>query len=123
MLLDLGIRFISFAHGLSKLMPHCLQEEHLMEFCKRAFPRQDRILGFLKGARGGIAPHPLGACLEHVPDHAHRSLHACHKGLFGLRDIDWTVLTLVHDTATLMLGSIGRMMMKVSRVAYRALEL
>jgi len=104
-------------------MPHCLQAAHLMECGKRACPRQARMLGFRKGARGGIAPPPLGACLAHVPDHAHRSLHACHKGLFGLRDIDWTVLTLVHDTATLMLGSIGRMMMKVSRVAYRALEL
>jgi hypothetical protein len=31
-----------------------IQEEHLMEIDKLSFPRKDRILGFLKGARGGI---------------------------------------------------------------------
>jgi hypothetical protein len=35
-----------------------LEEEDLMEIAKLPFPRQDRILGFLKGASGGIYPIP-----------------------------------------------------------------
>src|SRR5215467_4847797 len=103
-------------------MHQCIEEEDLMECCKLAFPHQDRILGFLKGASGGIEPHPLGACLEHLPDHTDRGFQTFQEGLFCLGEIDRTVLTFVNDTTAMILCSIGRMMMNVSRVAYRALE-
>src|SRR6266481_6579190 len=102
-------------------MNQSIQEEHLMEFCKLAFPSKDRILGFIKGASGGIEPHTLGACLDHLPDHADRGFQAFHEGLFRLREIDRTGLTCVNDTATMILCGIGRMISNVSRVAYRAL--
>jgi hypothetical protein len=98
-----------------------LEEEHLMEIDTLSFPRKDRILGFLKGASGGIESHTLGACLEHVPDHADRGFQAFHEGIFCLREIDLTGLTLVNDTATMILCGIERMILNVSRVAYRAL--
>ena len=98
------------------------EEEHLLEIANLSFPRKDRMLGFLKGASCGISSHPLGACLEHLPDHAHRGLQTFHEGLFCLGEIDRTVLTFVNDTATMILCTIGRMIMNVSRVAYRALE-
>jgi hypothetical protein len=31
-----------------------LEEEDLMESAQLSFPRQDRLLGFLKGASGGV---------------------------------------------------------------------
>src|SRR5712691_9293546 len=99
-----------------------IEEEHLMESEKLSFPRKDRILGFLKGPSDGMESHPLGACLEHVPDHAHRGFQTFHEGIFCLGEIDRTVLTFVYDTATMILWGIGRMIFNVSRVASRALE-
>ena len=99
-----------------------IQAEHLIEIEKFSFPSKDRILGFLKGASGGISSHPLGTCLAYLPDHADRSFHAFHEGIFCLGEIGRTVLTFVHDTATMILCSIGRMMSHVRRVAYRALK-
>ena len=99
-----------------------LEEEDLMEIEKLSFPRKDRILGFLKGASGGIESHPLGACLEYVPDHAHRGFQTFHEGIFCLGEIDRTVLTFVYDTTTMILCGIERMIFHVRRVAYRALE-
>jgi hypothetical protein len=78
-----------------------------MEIDQLSFPRQDRMLGFLKGASGSISSHPLRACLAYVPDHADRGLQAFHEGLFGLREIDRTVLAFVNDTATMILCGIG----------------
>src|SRR5215831_9700663 len=94
-----------------------------MEIDKLAFPRQDRILGFLKGARGGIESHPLGACLEYLPDHADRGFQACHEGIFCLGEIDRTVITFVNGAVTMTLCSIGRMRLQDSRVAHWALDL
>ncbi len=93
-----------------------------MESEKRSFPRKDRILGFLKGASGGMESPTLGSCLEHVPDHAHRGFQTFHEGVFWLGEIDRTVLTFVYDTATMILCGIGRMILNVSRVASWALE-
>ena len=104
-------------------MHQCIEEEDLMEIATRSFPRQDRILGFLKGARGGVEPHPLCACLAHLPDHADRSFQACHEGLFCLRKVGRTVRTLVNDPATMMLGGRGRMRVQDRRVAHWALDL
>jgi hypothetical protein len=77
-----------------------------MEIDTLSFPRQDRLLGFLKGARGGMSSHPLSACLEYVPDHTDRGFQACHEGLFGLGERDWTVLTCVNDTVPVILCGI-----------------
>jgi hypothetical protein len=99
-----------------------IQEEHLMEIDKLSFPPKDRILGFLKGASGGISSQTLGACLEHLPDHADRGFQAFQEGIVCLREIDRTVLTFVNGTTTMMLCGIGRMISHVRRVAYRALE-
>src|SRR4029450_1489496 len=99
-----------------------IQEEHLMEIATLSFPRKDRLLGFLKGARGGIESHTLGACLEHLPDHADRGFQAFHEGMFCLREIDRTVLTFVNDTTIMILYGTGRMTFHVRIVAYRALE-
>ncbi len=93
-----------------------------MEIDTLSFPRKDRMLGFLTGASGGIESPTLGACLEHVPDHAERGFQAFHEGLFRLREIDRTGITFVNDTATMILCGRGRMILKVSRVASRALE-
>src|SRR5229473_8719775 len=98
------------------------EEKSLMEIEKLSFPSQDRLLGFLKGASGGIESHPLGACLEHLPDHADRGFQAFHESIFCLREIDRTVLTFVNDTITMILCGRGRMIFHVRRVAYRALE-
>src|SRR5437763_668003 len=38
-----------------------IEKEHPIEIAKLSFPRQDRILGFLKGASGSIEPHTLRA--------------------------------------------------------------
>ena len=100
-----------------------IEEEDLMEIAKLAFPRQDRMLGFLQGASSGVSPHPLGACLDYLPDHADRSFHACHEGLFCLGKVGRTVRTFVKDTATMMLRGIGRMRLQDSRVARWALDL
>jgi len=54
MLLDLGIRCISFDHYLEELMHQRIEKEDLMEIEKLSFPRKDRILGLLKGASGGM---------------------------------------------------------------------
>jgi len=99
------------------------EEEHLLEIAKLSFPRKDRMLGFLKGASCGISSHPLGACLEHLPDHADRGFHACHEGLFRLGKVGRTVCTFVNDTATIMLRGIGRMRLQDSSVARWALDL
>src|SRR5215471_13130991 len=103
-------------------MDHRIEQEHTMEIDKLAFPRQDRILGFLKGARGGISSHPLSACFAYLPDHANRGFQAFHESLFGLGEIDRTVLTFVNDTIPIILCGVGRMISNISRVAYRALE-
>src|SRR5215831_14526903 len=93
-----------------------IEKEHLMEIEKPSFPRQDRILGFLKGARGGISSQPLGAGLEHVPDHADRGVQAFQERIFGLGERGRTVLTFVYDTATMILCGIGRMISNLRRV-------
>ena len=93
-----------------------------MEMAKLSFPRQDRILGFLKGTSGSISSHPVGACLEYLPDHADRGFQALHESLFGLGEIDRTVLTFVNDTVPMTLCRVGRMILNVRRVADRALE-
>jgi hypothetical protein len=100
-----------------------LEEEHLLESEKLSFPRKDRILGFLKGASGGIESHPLGAGLEHLPDHADRGFQTFEEGIFRLGEIGRTVRTFVHDTTTMILCGIGRMILNIKRVAYWALEL
>ena len=82
------------------------EKEDLMEIDKLSFPSQDCILGFLKGASGGIEAHPLGACLDHVPDHADRGFHTFQEGIFCLGERGRTVLTFVHDTATMILCGI-----------------
>jgi hypothetical protein len=99
------------------------EEEHLLEIANLSFPRKDRMLGFLKGASCGISSHPLGACLEHLPDHADRSFQACHEGLFRLGKVARTARTFVNDTAIMMLCGIGRMRLKDSRLARWALDL
>src|SRR6266571_6610164 len=98
-----------------------IQEEHTMEIDKLPFPRKNGILGFLKGASGSIYSHTLGACLEYLPNHADRGFQGFHEGIFGLGEIDRTVLTFVNVTATMILCGIGRMILNVSRVASRAL--
>src|SRR6266700_7743320 len=103
-------------------MPQRREAEHLMESEKRSFPRKERLLGLLKGASDGSESHTLGACLEHVPDHAHRGFQTFHAGIFGLGEIGRTGSTFVNDTATMILCGIGRMILNVSRVASRALE-
>jgi hypothetical protein len=122
MLLSLCLRVISCDHSLSARMHQRRQAEHLLEIATLSFPRKDRMLGCLKGASGGIASQTLGACLEPLPDHADRGFPAVHAGLFRLRAIDRTGITLVNDTATMILCGIGRMLLNISRVAYRALE-
>src|SRR5215467_14127764 len=99
-----------------------IQEEHLMEIAKLSFPHQDRILGFLKGASCDIESHPIGTCLEYLPDHADRGFQALQESLFGLREIDRTVHTFVNDTVPMTLCRVGRMILNIRRVAYRALE-
>ena len=94
-----------------------------MEIDKLSFPRKDRILGFLKGARGSISSHPLGACLQYLPDHADRGFHACHEGLFRLGKVVQTAHTLVNDTAPMMLRCISRMRLQDGRFACWALDL
>jgi len=100
-----------------------LEEEHLLEIEKLSFPRKDRILGFFKGASGGIESHPLGACLEHLPDHADRGFHTFHEGLFRLGKVVQTARTCVNDTAPMMLRCISRMRLKDGRFACWALDL
>src|SRR5262249_26139127 len=111
------------AHGRSKLVDHSLQQEPTMEIDQLSFPSKDGLLGFLKGTRGGIAPHPLGACLDHLPEHADRSFHTCHEGLFGLGKVARAARTFVHDTAPMIRCGIGRMTLKDNRLACWALEL
>src|SRR5215471_20002430 len=98
-----------------------IEEKHLLEIDKLSFPSKDRILGFLKGASGGIEAHPLGACLEHLPDHADRGFQTFQEGIFCLGERGRTGSTCVNDTATMILCGIGRMIMNISRVTYRAL--
>ena len=103
-------------------MNQCIEEEHVLEIDKLSFPRQDRILGLLKGARGGIEPHPLGAGLQHLPDHADRGFQTFKEGIFCLGERGRTGSTFVYDTATMILCGIERMILNISRVTYRALE-
>src|SRR5712691_12286257 len=93
-----------------------------MESDELPLPRKHGIFSFVKGASCGIEPHALHACLDHVPDHAHRGFQTFHEGIFCLGEIDWTVSTFVNDTAAMILCSVGRMILHVRRVAYRALE-
>src|SRR5712691_6935344 len=93
-----------------------------MEIDKLPFPRKNGIFGFVKGASRSIEPHAFCSCLDHVPDHAHRSLQTFHEGLFRLGEIDRTGITFVNYAATMILCSIGRMILHVRRAAYRALE-
>src|SRR5467141_4429955 len=98
------------------------EKEDLMEIDKLSFPSQDRILGFLKGASGGIESHPLGACLAYLPDHADRGFQTFEEGIFRLGEIGRTVLTFVNGTATMILCGIERMISNIKRVTYWALE-
>jgi hypothetical protein len=123
MLLDLCLGFISFDHQREERMPQRLEEADLMESTKLSFPSKDRILGFRKGARGGVEPPPLRACFDHWPDHADRRFQARHEGVFCLGKVGRTVCTLVQDTATMMLRGIGRMSLQDSRGARWALDL
>jgi hypothetical protein len=123
MLLHLRLRVITVDDRRSKLVDHRRQKEDTMKIAPRSFPRQDRILGFLKGASGGVEPHPLRAGLDHLPDHADRRFQACHEGVFCLGKVGRTVRTLVKDTATMRLRGIGRMRWQDSRVARWALAL
>src|SRR4029434_332071 len=100
-----------------------IEEEDLMEITKLSFSSQDRILGFRKGAGGGVYPQPLRACFDHLPDHADRRFQACHEGVFCLGKVGRTVCTFVKDTATMMLRGIGRMRLQDSSVARWALDL
>jgi len=104
-------------------MNQCRQEERLMERSTLAFPSKHRMLGLIKGASGGIESHPLGACLEHLPEHADRGFQACHAGLFRLRKGAKPARTFVNDPAPMMLRGIGRMRLKDSRWAWWALHL
>src|SRR5207249_3108670 len=92
-----------------KLVYHSIQKEHTMKIDKLPFPRKNGIFGFGKGASCSIEPHTFRACLDHVPDHAHRSFQTFHEGLFRLREIDRTGITFVNDAATMILCGIGRM--------------
>src|SRR5262252_3872253 len=123
MLLDLGIRFIAFDHYLEERMHQRIEKEDPMEIEKLSFPSQDRMLGLLKGASGGIEPHPFGTCLDHLPDHAHRGFQPFQEGIVCLRETGRAGSTLVHDTATMILCGRGRIIFNISRVTYRALAL
>src|SRR5438445_13798375 len=94
-----------------------------MEINKLSFPSKDRMLSFLKGASGGMESHPLGACLEYLPNHADRSFQAFHEGLFRLGKIVQTARTFVNDTAPMMLCCISRMILKDRRFACWARDL
>src|SRR6266446_3008845 len=99
-----------------------IEQEHPMEINKFPLPSKDGIFGFSKSASGGIEAHALGACLEYLPNHAHRGLQTFQEGIFGLGERGRTVLTFVHDTATMILCGVGQMKMNIRRVTCRALE-
>src|SRR6266705_933476 len=122
MLLSLGLCVISVDTSLEAFMNQRREDKHLLEIENLSFPRKDRMLGFLKGASGGIASHPLGAGLAYVPDHADRGFPTFEEGIFRLGAIGRTVLTCVNDTATMILCGRGRMILNIKRVTYGALE-
>src|SRR5215831_18658362 len=103
-------------------MPQRVEKEYLREIEQLSFPRKDRLLGLLKGARSSLQPPPLGACLDHLPAHAPRGCQTFQEGRFCFRERGRTGIACVHDTATMILCGIGRMRLNISRVACRALE-
>src|SRR5262252_9667552 len=123
MLLDLVIRSTSGDPYAEESMHQRREQESPMEIEQLAFPRKDRLLGLLKGARGGIEPHPVGTCLDHLPDHAHRGFQPFQEGMFCLRETGRAGSTCVHDTATMILCGRGRIIFNISRVTSRALAL
>jgi len=123
MLLDLCRGVISFSHPREELMNPGREEEDLREIAQLSFPSQDGMRGFLKGARRSMEPHTLGTCFAHLPEHADRSFHAGHEGLFRLGKVARTARTFVKDPATMMLRGIGRVILQDSRVARWALAL
>jgi len=122
MLLDLGLRCISVSHSREALMNHRREQEDRMAIDHLSFPSQEGLLGLLKGASGGMEAQPLGAGLDHVPDHADRGFDTFQEGLCCLGERGRTVLTLVHDTATTILCGRERMIWNLRRVTCRALE-
>src|SRR6267378_1489708 len=111
MLLDLGLRCISFSHSRAALMNHRREPEDRRAIDTLSFPSQDGLLGLL-----------LGAGLDPVPEHADRGFDPFQEGLCCLGERGRTVLTLVHDTATTMLCGRERMIWNLRRVTCRALE-
>jgi len=122
MLLDRGLRCISFSHAREALMNHRREPEDRRAIDTLSFPSQDGLLGLLQGASGGMEAPPLGAGLDPVPEHADRGFDPFQEGLCCLGERGRTVLTLVHDTATTMLCGRERMIWNLRRVTCRALE-
>jgi hypothetical protein len=123
LLLPFRLRFLPGAPGRSNLVSHRLQQAHPRKSAQRSCPRKERLRGCLQGARGGSSSHPLRACLDHWPDHAARSVPACHEGRCGLGKVGRTGQALVKETAPMLLGGLGRMPLQASRRARWALEL
>jgi hypothetical protein len=119
-LLSLGLSFLSGEHARSARRHHRLQAEPLLESDTLACPRQERLCGCRKGARGGLAAPPRGAGLAPWPAHAPRGWHACHEGMVCLRDSDRRGRTGGKATTIMLLGGRGRMIVHVRSVAYRA---
>src|SRR4029450_13258113 len=98
------------------------EQEHPMKINKFPLPSKEGSFGFIKSASGGMESQAVGSCLDHLPNHAHRGFQTFQEGMFCLGEIGRTVMTLVNDTATMILCGIGRMMLHIQRVTCRALE-
>src|SRR5712691_2430400 len=97
------------------------EQEHPMEINKFPLPSKDGIFGFIKSASGCMESQAIGSCLDHLPNHAHRGFQTFQEGMFCLGELGRTVMTFVHDTATMILCGRGRMILNIQRVTCRAL--
>jgi len=121
MLRHFCLRLIAFSHYGEARMHQRREQEHPRERNTCPLPSTEGICCVIKSARGGMESQALGAGLAHVPKHTHRGCQTFQEGLFGLGARGRTGSTCVHDTATMMLGGRGRMILHIRRVTCRAL--
>src|SRR4029450_13345157 len=99
-----------------------IEKEHSMERNKFPLPSKNSIFCFIKSASGGIESQAIGACLDYLPNYTHRGFQTFQERIFCLGERGRTVLTFVKGAATVILCSVGRVILNLRRVTCRALE-
>ena len=112
-LIDLGVKFISFNELAQELMAQRIEEQGLLESSQAFQPVIHGILGNLERTTYCIDPHPIVQSVQDLSDLAQRSSQTLQEGVLGLREAisavrtakDAARLTCLHLVFSLLLQS------------------